>query len=232
MRRVGLTRRRLASDVTRIASPIVLVLWAALSCYATDDPLGTRAFALLCAKHGVPVGIVAPPTPIAWPPLASSAAPQFLHDAPYSAGLAETLAEFNRRNSFCRATQVGRVVHLRATDEPPVVTSALAAVATFDSDAQGPAHSFLALAATAIHGGESQGYIGSGPMPSGDSALAKRVLLPKGTYSAVGLLDEVVRQAPGLIWFISYYAPDAEPHLWVGLMDSRGGSVRMSLDDW
>ena len=103
--------------------------------------------------------------------------------------------------------------------------------ARFDADADAPAGSYLSMAATAIRGGESRGIIGTGPMPDPESALVKRVHLPKGSYSALRILDEVVRQATGVVWFVTYNAGAGKSQLRLGLMDATGGNMTLSVED-
>ena len=68
-------------------------------------------------------------------------------------------------------------------------------------------------------------------MPAQDSPLQKRVVLPKGFYSALEILDEVARQATGVVWFVSYHSTADATRLWVGLMDPAGQTVRLSIDE-
>jgi hypothetical protein len=77
----------------------------------------------------------------------------------------------------------------------------------------------------AMGGQRPRAVIGSGPMPEEGPGcpMLSPVDVPDGSISAIDLLDQTVRQAPGLAWIVTYRS-DSETDLQVrvGLLCSTG----------
>ncbi len=195
---------------------------AASVCHGQDGHIGTRAFAIVLAQHGVPCGVVAPEVDLAWRPGDPRREATFEIEAPFGRGLPSTLERFNVRNGVFQATQVAGLVHLRSSDEPLEVTAMLEREAPLDADIDAPAGAILPQVAAAVRGGEVRGIIGTGPRPGPESLLGRRIRLDRGRRSAISILDDVVRQVPGLVWFATYNRGLPSQDLKVGLMERDG----------
>ena len=203
---------------------------AASVCHGQDGHIGTRAFAIVLTQHGVPCGVVAPEVVLAWRPGDPRREATFTTEAPFGSGLPSTLERFNVRNGVFQATQVGGIVHLRSTDEPLEVTAMLEREAPFDTDINAAAGAILPQVAAAVRGGEVRGIIGSGgPLPGPESLLGRRIRLDRGRRSAISILDDVVRQVPGLVWFATYNRGLPSQDLKVGLMERDGTRVALGV---
>ena len=78
--------------------------------------------------------------------------------------------------------------------------------------------------------GEVRGIIGSGgPLPGPESLLGRRIRLDRGRRSAISILDDVVRQVPGLVWFATYNRGLPSQDLKVGLMERDGTRVALGV---
>ena len=219
---------RHATAVVALAGAVVCDITV---CQAEDGGAGAGAFAVMLAKHGVPCGIVSPPAVVAWGRVEGPGNPETASKDPFGLGLGETLAAFNRHGPLFRATKVNGVVHIRAVDEPVEITRALLVETLFGNDSDGPAAGCIGLATSAIRAGEMRGVIGSGPLPNAESALNRRVHLSKGSYSALRVLDEVVKQASGVLWFVNYVPGQGGQQVSVGLMDSSGAYLKFTMNE-
>jgi hypothetical protein len=80
----------------------------------------------------------------------------------------------------------------------------------------------------AVRGREPQGWLGGGLRPSPECSLDRPIQLPDGSVTVIQVLDEVVRQVPGLVWFVSYQPEAADGDVRFGLICSNG--MRVDVD--
>jgi hypothetical protein len=113
----------------------------------------------------------------------------------------------------------GGVLHLRTTGEPQRVTDLLNRPIHLEAEYGVPAiDAVLTRIVNAVR--------------SNDSAVIRRstgatgylVTLRGGPTTVMEALDEVVRQAPGLVWFMHFSSRDGDGPLGIGLIGPHGGS--------
>jgi hypothetical protein len=238
--RVGLTRGRsreqrrtivVAKHITIAGIVASMVVPAASVCRGQDTHVGTRAFAVVLAQNGVPCGVVAPEVVMAWRPGDPRVEATFASKVAFGSGLSSTLESFNARNGLFQATQSGGIVHLRSREEPPDVMAALHREAVVKAEVEIPAATALVSeVALAMRGWEQGGIIGVGAVPAPESLLNRVVRIKKGRSSPITLLDEVVRQVPGLVWLVTYNPGLPNQDLKVGLMDAEGMTLMLTID--
>jgi hypothetical protein len=199
-------------------------------CHGQDGHVGARAFAIVLAQHGVPCGVVAPEGVMAWRRGDPQQEAVFRGVAPFVEGLASTLESFNARNGLIQASQRGGVVHLRSREEPSEVIALLERDHMIQADVAFPAEASLSFIATLLRDGEERGLIGTGRSPDADSLLRRPVHLRQGRASAIALFDEVVRQAPGLVWVATYNHGRPHEDLKLQMMEADRMTLTLSID--
>ena len=88
-------------------------------------------------------------------------------------------------------------------------------------------HAVLTFIGGLLQDKEITGMVGGGVQPDQRCPLQVTVELPSGPTSIVQLLNDAVRQAPGLVWFVSY-APDSDQKT-IGVVCPGGQSFKMML---
>ncbi len=113
----------------------------------------------------------------------------------------------------------GGVLHVRTMGEPQRVTDLLNRSIRLDPASGVPAIEVVATRiVNAIRGDHS-----AGPHES-TGAVGQLVTLHGGSTTVIKALDEVVRQAPGLVWYVYFSPTDDGGPLEIGLIGPGGGS--------
>ena len=188
-------------------------------------------YTIALAQSGVPVGLVAPRDVL----IGRHAVP---HSETMAAGtsisregLASSLDLFNTAKGGFRARQEGGVVHVRSLEEPAEVGSALERSTLMEEAVEVPAFGAIyRYVVRAMSGVEPpQGFVFSGALPGPECPINRPVRMPEGSLSAIALLDQIVRQVPGLVWVVSYSPEAPNAGLKVGRMCPDGEFVRTEV---
>ena len=81
----------------------------------------------------------------------------------------------------------------------------------------------------ALSGKEPAGIIGTGSFPGPECPLGRPVRLTAGSTSATRMLDEIVKQVPGLMWFVTYDTEAPHYGLQVGFLCADGSTVGITV---
>lgn len=211
----------------RITPALTVGLWA-MSFFSSaasgqDLPTGPREFARALAAEGIPAGFVVPEAEFRRHSEGSTKQGAPAAVAGPRSTLESRVTAFNSARGPFRAAETRGVVHIRAADEPADVREALMAESdAADSGEQPALKAGYRHAVRAIRGVEPEGFFGSGPDPS--CRLDRPVHLQSGRMTTIEVLDEIVRQVPGVTWLVTY---DSERgFLTVGLMCPDGSFRR------
>jgi hypothetical protein len=110
------------------------------------------------------------------------------------------------------------VLHIRTSREPQQVTDLLHRSIDLEADSGVPAIEAVATRiVNAVRGNASAGKTGS------TGVISQPVTLRGGSTTFVKALDDVVRQAPGLVWYLSFTPTEGGRLFDVGLMARDGG---------
>lgn len=205
------------------------VLIAATSVAQPTVP-NLRAHAARFAAKGVPAGFVVPESTMrgrpAPPPFVARPAQLESPDR-----IAELVEAFNQDRGSFRASFARGVIHIRRDDEPAAVTQAIEREDLVEASVDVTAAAILAsLVLPLLHGEwttESGGIIGSGGI-SAECPLGERVRIEAGRRSAGDLMDDVVRQVPGVAWFVTYDEESPTFNLKVGFVCFNGATTRFT----
>jgi hypothetical protein len=112
----------------------------------------------------------------------------------------ERIQAFNATAGPFRAVRRGRVIHVRSRDEPDEVKRSLERSTDVKETTQMPAlGAVYSFVVAAMYGAEPEGgVIGTGIIPGPECPIDKNVTVPKGSQTALALLDEIVQQVPVL----------------------------------
>ena len=227
-----------------VIPPLLGILCAVASFDVTANPAdlrqgqaynNPRVFALALAQNDVPVGIVIPAEflrggkGMPHPEITADTKAAFRMD------LAARLDLFNADKGTFRARRgENGVVHLRSVNEPIEVTEALEHFSNVE-----PAVRLSALGVAFRHGVEAmsgsrpQALLGSGVMPTSgpECPIDDPVEFPGGSMTALGVLDQIVHQVPGIVWLVTYRKVPTSPRLQVnlGLLCTSGGYLTISV---
>ena len=113
----------------------------------------------------------------------------------------------------------GGVLHVRTMGEPQRVTDLLNRSIRLEPASGVPAIEIVATRiVNALRGDHSAGPHGATGAPG------QLVTLHGGSTTVIKALDEVVRQAPGLVWYLYFSPKDEGGPLAIGLVGPGGGS--------
>ena len=147
------------------------------------------------------------------------------------AGVTATLDQFNAAGSHYQATSADGFVHVRSVREPDDLRRTLERQVRIDQSSELSAGDAVFMRVVkALSGKEPLGIIGTGSFPDGPKCpLDRRVRITAGWTSATRMLDEIVRQVPGLTWLVTYDADAPYYGLEVGLVCGDGGTARITV---
>jgi hypothetical protein len=229
--------------MSTVILPLLGILCAVASFDVTANPAdlrqgqaynNPRVFALTLAQNDVPVGIVIPAEflrggkGMPHPEITADSKAAFRID------LAARLDVFNADKGTFRASQgENGVVHIRSINEPMEVTRALEHYSYAE-----PAVRLSALAVAFRHGVEGmrgyrpQAIAGSGvqPTPGPECPIDDPVEFAGGSTTAMGVLDQIVHQVPGIVWLVTYrQVPTSPLEVNLGLLCTNGGYFTISV---
>jgi hypothetical protein len=194
---------------------------------ADTDP---ETYAIALARHEVAGGLVAPRSVslrgLVFPrPAATPAAKVAFKEA-----LGRSIDLFNASGGSFRASEDDGVVRLRSRDEPLEATNALKRTVHVERAGVTAFALLRGRVIAALRGAEpSEGFAFAGLMPGPDCLLGGSVRLTEGDHTATDLLDEIVRQVPGLVWCVTYSPGRLDRTLKVGLMSTDGATVSVDV---
>jgi len=171
------------------------------------DASDPRSYAMSLAQNDVPGGVVVPAERLASraerPPDLRS-----LDKAAFRGSLAARVEAFNSTSKVFRASEHDGVVHIRSVDEPIEVTRSLAQSVDVTAAQGVPAISAVfRQGVAAMRGFEPQAILGSGSggfATGPECPIYSPVEVNRGPMTTVALLDQIVRQVPGLVWVVTY----------------------------
>jgi len=129
-----------------------------------------------------------------------------------------TLAACAKLNASLFQRQEGGVLHVRTIGEPRLVTELLHRSIQLEAQSDLQAIDAVSTIVNAIRGDRSSGASAS------MGAAARLVRLRAGRTTVMQALDDVVRQAPGTTWWLTYTPAEDGQTLMLGLVDGHGGS--------
>lgn len=188
-----------------------------------------RELAALLSENGVPAGFVLPTGEfeLATPPrateLRASVSRQNLHIV---------LSRFNGEHPALQAAEDAGVIHVRSKSEPLSIRDSLERKIYVEPSDQITAFDAVFLRVVGILAGrEPQGVAGTFVSSDQESncAVAKPVQIG-GESSVIELLDGIVQQSPGLVWFITYGPTPSDGDTKVGLLCPDGSYLRASVN--
>ena len=190
----------------------------------TADP---HDFAIGLAQNHAPAGVVVPEK--AWQRVsgASYRSPREKRLLP-GEDVAAYVARFNASSHAFRATTEKGVVHVRSAGEPIGVHDTLARLVYIDESVELSAFRAVFEKVVVVMQGEERGLVGSGIDPAAECPIFRPVRVSEGETTIAGQLDSIVRQVPGLIWFVTYDPDVPNLDLRVGLMCADGTSTTIT----
>lgn len=195
---------------------------------APNSAVSPRQFAADLARLGVPGGIVVAQREIGHASPSSQSAPG--DTSQKRAAAVAAVNGFNAVGSGFRATEADGFVHVRSETEPPDLRLALDRQVRVDGSPGLPAQDAVFLRVVkALSGKEPAGIIGTGTFPGPECPLRRPVRLSAGSTSATRMLDEIVKQVPGLMWFVTYDTEAPHYGLQVGLLCGDGSTVGITV---
>ena len=193
---------------------------------APGPAISPRQFAADLARQGVPGGIVVAQREIGH----ASVRAQPADAAKQRAAVVAAVNGFNAIGSAYKATEANGFVHVRSVSEPPDLRLALDREVKIDGASGLPAQDAVFMRVVkALSGKEPAGIIGTGTFPGPECPLTRPVRLTPGSTSATRMLDEIVKQVPGLMWFITYDTDAPHYGLQVGLLCGDGSTVGITV---
>jgi hypothetical protein len=206
-----------------------LGLLLAGSATGAPQPTHPRTYALTLARSGVPVVLVVPKEFFSPGGMTLAEIDQITRSG-FGDSLRSSLALFNAASGRFQATEKDGVVHVRELDQPAEVTSSLERTGELEAVVGLPVlAAMLRRVVPAMRGYALEGLIGSGGLltPGPECPIDRRVDLAGGVMTASALLDEIVRQAPGLVVAVTYRRPTTHPgfQVNVGVLCPSGSSM-------
>jgi hypothetical protein len=185
---------------------------------APDNPM-ELAVALANAK--VPAGMVVPDTALSRyrTGFGSASAATLNADLPETVKRLDTPMQLDRR---------GEVWVMQAPDVPAEIAERLQRPRYLATPIKSTAsHAVFNVVAGLLQDREVSGVLGTGLQPDQQCPLQVPVALAAGPTSVLGLLNQTVRQAPGLVWFISYDSERSK--MAIGVVCPGGHYTKMIL---
>lgn len=185
-----------------------------------------RRLAAELARLGVPGGIVVEQQDLGQVPAANGGSGDAFQGVD---PVTTAIDEFNAGGPHYRALKADGLVHVRSVTEPPDLRLALDRQVEVASIAALPASDAVFVRVVKVLSGkEPAGIIGTGSFPGPECPLGTPVRVAAGLKSATQMLDEIVRQVPGLTWVITYDTQAPHYGLEVGLVCGNGAAVRIT----
>ena len=179
-----------------------------------------RTFAVGLARSGLSIGMVVEKG------LLSDGKPSPVTDPNVLQGetLQAAMARFNRSTPDVRASEHSGVVRIQSANLPPAIQAELNR-AVYVPPVEGVLvwEAVFVKALGLLAGREPQGFAGTGIGEGAACGLDRRIRLG-GEATVTETLDAVVRQAPGLIWVITYSDDNPLQTMEIGVLcpDGRG----------
>jgi hypothetical protein len=189
-----------------------------------------RELAADLARHGVPGGIVVMNSEFG--DVSSLSARRAPADALRSldGGVSARVNQFNAVGSQYHATAGDGFVHVRSVREPDDLRQVLERNVQVDESAGLSARDAVFMRVVkALSGKEPQAIIGTGAFPGSECPLDRPVHVPAGWTSVTRMLDDIVKQVPGLVWLVTYDIDAPNYGLEVGLVCGGGAAVRITV---
>jgi hypothetical protein len=182
------------------------------------------------ARQGVPGGIVVLNSELAdVSSLSSRRAPADALQSP-DAGVSARVNQFNAVGSHYHATSGDGFVHVRSVREPDDLRLVLERDVHVDESSELSARDAVFMRVVkALSGKEPQAIIGTGGFPGPECPLGRPVHVPAGWTSVTRMLDDIVKQVPGLVWLVTYDFDAPDYGLEVGLLCGGGAAVRITV---
>jgi hypothetical protein len=119
-----------------------------------------------------------------------------------------------------RGSTRGGVPHVRTVGQPPRVTEILTRRIELDAASDVPAVEAIgSRIRNAVRGSGSDGLRGS----DDSSGASQPVTIRGGSTTVRQALDDVVRQVPGLVWYLTFPPNHNSSYVIIGLFDGPGG---------
>jgi hypothetical protein len=220
-------------STSTVAAVISAAAVAFVSPCLSEAGEGIDSFVLTLARNDVPAGLVAPDAVIARLAAGPFSAASAQAKSQFRGTLGTAVREFNASAPGFEASVDGGVVHVRSASEPRSVSELLTRTWVQKEDAEIPALTAINRYVLGAMGGFEPpgGVIGAGMFPDEDSPAYQRVKLARGSTTARQMLDEIVKQVRGLVWFVSYKPDSANADVQIGLICPDGAMVRVPVPE-
>jgi hypothetical protein len=213
----------------RVGTLVGLCLLVGPSAISQGQHVSTsRELAMDLARFGVPAGLVVPEEDLSGPRRTLRKATT-AERAAFKSQLQSKLRNFNESTRSCKARLDRDVVHIRSLTVPDDVVNMLERDASISE--AGDVRAWEAIwhhVISAITGFPNPGVVGTGG-PEPECLSGHRVHVPGGKTTPVALLDEIARQMPGVVWFVTYDPERAGLNPKVGLMCPNGAWRRITV---
>jgi len=195
------------------------------SCTVTS----VREFLVDLARNEVPAGVVASEEALGGRGIPHDVRPASSKKA-FRADMGSRVGRFNAVNTGFQAIEKAGIVHVRGVDEPIGVGATLESYVSVRNGSGIPViEAVLKRVVGAVRGRELQGFVGTGSFPGPECPLDRPVNLPEGPTPLIALLDQIIRQVPGLVWLVTYEPGLPNNNLKVGLLCPDGASVKVTV---
>jgi hypothetical protein len=208
-----------------LAAALACVLTSSVAATQDQAAFGLRRFATELAHRGVAAGVVAEEGTFG---VANGTA----SNEPSAEGLETLLGRFNAAaaHKIKAAADPSGTVHVRATDEPASVRDLVEnQLIVPEARTISVRDAVFRRVIGALRGQEPQAMMGTGLVPGPDCPLDKPIRLSGNSTSLLGALDEIVKQAPGLVWLVTYDPVSPVPSARVGVLCPDGVALRMEV---
>jgi hypothetical protein len=171
---------------------------------AQSDPTAIRDYAIDLAANGVPSGLIIPAAALERAKVRGYRKPTEATQTAFKSDLTSSLSTFNAKQGEFRAADRGGVVHVRSVDIPADVESALERSADTVGVSNTPAlYVIHTLVLPAITGRRAAGGVGDAGVEEDPACpMYQPVRIPAGKARPIDILDQVVRQVPGITWLV------------------------------
>jgi hypothetical protein len=141
---------------------------------------------------------------------------------------------FNGKQRRFNAELVAGVVQIREVALPAAITRVLEQKhdVSFDGIAVGASMSKIASLISPIGHPPGAGIVGSGLPPPPSCPLGTTVRVSMAGVSLGGVLNEIVRQEPGIAWALTYDSNPAPTKLSLEILCPDGYTRTMAIRDW
>jgi hypothetical protein len=197
---------------------------------AQSDPTAIRDYAIDLAANGVASGLIIPADALEQAKVRGFSKPTDATQAAFKSDLTSSLSAFNAKQGRFRAADRAGVVHVRSVDVPADVESALERSADTDGASDIPAlYVIHTLVLPAITGRRAAGVGDVGVAEDPACPMYQPVRIPAGKTRPIDILDQVVRQVPGITWLVTYRAGGPDREFKIGLMCGNGSLMRTEV---